>query len=99
MQHRQVVRGEEAAAAAHRVLQLGLLADLDRAQPARLDHRQQLGAACSGRAAAQSSSRSPRVKKKSGESGQRGISASARAIAASKRPSFFSVKSVRSTRS
>ena len=42
MQHRQVVRGQMAATSAHRVLQLRLLADLDGAQPARLDHRQQL---------------------------------------------------------
>ena len=45
VQHRQVVGGEEAAATADRVVELRLLADLERAQPARLDHRQQLGRA------------------------------------------------------
>ena len=49
VQNGQVVRGEKAAPAAHRVLQLRSLADLERAQPARLDHRQQLGGAARSR--------------------------------------------------
>ena len=98
MQHREVVRGEEAAAAAHRVRQLGPLADRER--------RSQLDSIIGSSSAARAGSlRGPveqqvaERKKKSGESGHRGISASARAIACSKRPSFFSVNRVRSTRS
>ena len=45
MEHRQVVRRQPAAAATDAVLQIGLLADLDGAQPTGLDHRQQLGGA------------------------------------------------------
>jgi hypothetical protein len=41
VKHRQVVRGEKAAAADDAVLQRRTLADLERAQPARFDHRQQ----------------------------------------------------------